>query len=170
MGGYILNRNGIETEEKKTLYRQGELELMTTHQLREICRREKIVQGILNPMDKEELVHVILRFRGTREQLLIMEEEETGNRAVGQMLHQGRITVLQDRTAYQVRKKSLCRKIHLHHVPERQVSLSFCRKGIQRIYAVCDRIKKMSLPDSPILLEIHRLYDKNPSDVNEVLC
>ena len=36
--------------------RQGELELMTTHQLREICRREKIVHGILNPLDKEELV------------------------------------------------------------------------------------------------------------------
>ena len=38
MGGYILNREGLREKEPKKLYRQGELELMTTHQLREICR------------------------------------------------------------------------------------------------------------------------------------
>ena len=56
MGGYILNRGGIRQEEKRTLYRQRDLELMTTYQLREICRREKIIQGIINPMDKEYLI------------------------------------------------------------------------------------------------------------------
>ena len=39
MSGYILNREGIREKEKKTLYRPCELELMTTHQLREICRQ-----------------------------------------------------------------------------------------------------------------------------------
>lgn len=100
MGSYILNREGIEREEKKTLYRQGELELMTTHQLREICRREKIVQGILNPMDKEELIHVIMRYRGTREQLLIMKEEESGSQALGELLLHGKISALQDMTLH----------------------------------------------------------------------
>ena len=59
MGGYILNKEGISRETERKLYRTGELELMTTHQLREICRRERIIQGILNPLDKEELVSVI---------------------------------------------------------------------------------------------------------------
>ncbi len=66
MSGYILNREGIKKEDKN-LYRQTGLELMTTHQLREICRQEKIIQGIINPLDKEELIHVIMRYRGTRE-------------------------------------------------------------------------------------------------------
>ena len=38
MGGYILNKEGISRETERKLYRTGELELMTTHQLREICR------------------------------------------------------------------------------------------------------------------------------------
>ena len=77
MSGYILNREGLKEDTKKKFYRQSELELMTTHQFREICRKEKIVQGILNPLDKEELTRVIMRYRGTREQLLIREENES---------------------------------------------------------------------------------------------
>ncbi len=52
---------------------------MTTHQLREICRREKIIQGILNPLDKEELVHIIMRYRGTRDQLLRDRHRHAGD-------------------------------------------------------------------------------------------
>lgn len=100
MNGYILNKEGIEKEEKHRLYRQGELELMTTHQLREICRQEKIIQGIINPMDKEELIHIIMRYRGTREQRLIMEEEEAGNRALEELLSDGRLTVRQDKSLH----------------------------------------------------------------------
>ena len=74
MGGYILNREGINYEEKSRRYKQSELELMTTHQLREICRQEKIIHGLINPLDKEELLHVIMRYRGTRQQFLIQEE------------------------------------------------------------------------------------------------
>lgn len=64
MSGYILKREGIKKEENKKLYRQTNLELMTTHQLREICRQERIIQGIINPLDKEELISVIMRYRG----------------------------------------------------------------------------------------------------------
>lgn len=100
MGGYILNRGGIRQEEKRTLYRQRDLELMTTYQLREICRREKIIQGIINPMDKEELVHVIMRYRGTREQLLIQEEDGGGTERLEQLLTRGKIRAVQDGTLH----------------------------------------------------------------------
>lgn len=100
MGGYILNREGLKEKKPKKLYRQGELELMTTHQLREICRREKIVHGILNPLDKEELVHVILRYRGTREQLLVRQDDEGGRGRLEQMLASGRIRAVQDKALH----------------------------------------------------------------------
>lgn len=100
MGGYILNKEGISRETERKLYRTGELELMTTHQLREICRRERIIQGILNPLDKEELVSVIMRCRGTRERLLIRKESEEGIRVLEQMFAGRRIVPVQDRTLH----------------------------------------------------------------------
>ncbi len=99
MGGYILDRDGIEVGKKK-LYRQGELELMTTHQLREICRREKIVHGILNPLDKEELIHVIMRYRGTREQMLVQHDDADGQEVLERMLGEGKIRTLQDKALH----------------------------------------------------------------------
>lgn len=74
-----VNQEGPSKTGRKKLYRREELELMTTHQLREICRNEKIIPGIINPMDKEGLVHVIMRYRGMREQLIIRESTEEGN-------------------------------------------------------------------------------------------
>ena len=100
MGGYILNRERLQTEMPEKLFRQSELELMTTHQLREICRKEKIIQGIINPMDKEELIHVIMRYRGTREQRLILQENEEGKAVIEQLLVQRKINVTQDRTLH----------------------------------------------------------------------
>ena len=100
MDGYILNKDGIRKEEKRSLYRQRELELMTTHQLREICRREKIIQGIINPMDKEELIRIIMRYRGTREQLLIMEEDKNGTARLEYLLAKGKIAAVQDETLH----------------------------------------------------------------------
>ncbi len=96
MAGYILNRNGIKEEEHKRLYRQRDLELMTTYQLREICRKEKIIHGMINPLDKEELIHVIMRYRGTRQQRLILHENETGMEALEGLLVQGKINTVQD--------------------------------------------------------------------------
>lgn len=59
--GYVIKRKEEKAPDKR--YRKAELELMTTFQLREICRKEKIIQGVLNPMDKEELIRIILRYR-----------------------------------------------------------------------------------------------------------
>ena len=48
--GYTLKKNSGE-QKRNGRFRREELELMTTFQLREICRREKIIQGVLDPMD-----------------------------------------------------------------------------------------------------------------------
>ncbi|MDE7046205.1 MAG: molecular chaperone, partial [Acetatifactor sp.] len=100
MSGYILNREGLQDKVHRKRYRQSELELMTTHQLREICRKEKIIQGIINPMDKEELIHVIMRYRGTREEMLIRHESGTGKEVLEQMLAQGKIKAVHDKTLH----------------------------------------------------------------------
>lgn len=60
------------------LYGKADLELMTTHQLREICRKNKIMNGVVNPLDKEELIWVILRSMGKREELFIAETAPEG--------------------------------------------------------------------------------------------
>ncbi len=82
--GYTLKKNSGEPK-RSGRFRKEELELMTTFQLREICRREKIIQGVLDPMDKEELVRVILRYRGAEEYFLIQTEEEEGLKAVSRV-------------------------------------------------------------------------------------
>lgn len=100
MSGYILNKDGIKQENRTRLYRQTELELMTTHQLREICREEKIIPGVLNPLDKEELIHVIMRYRGSRQQRLIREDRKEGWETVEQMFRKGQIHAVQDNTLH----------------------------------------------------------------------
>lgn len=71
MTGYGLHKEGVRQEKEKTLYRKEELELMTTHQLREICRRERLIQGLINPLDKEERIYVIMGYRGLGEKQLM---------------------------------------------------------------------------------------------------
>lgn len=93
--GYVLKQNTKE-EKKENRYRMAELELMTTFQLREICRSEKIIQGIMNPMDKEELIRVILRYRGADEYFLIQKEDQKGREALEQVLKTVRIHERQD--------------------------------------------------------------------------
>ena len=39
---------------------------MTTYQLRDICWREQIINGIQAPLDKDELIRQIMRFRGRK--------------------------------------------------------------------------------------------------------
>lgn len=63
---------------KKTIryqiYRKEELERMTLLQLRDICEREKIIHAAINRMDREELIHLLLQFRGSRTPKLISED------------------------------------------------------------------------------------------------
>lgn len=75
---YVLQPKREDGKPLNHHYYEKDLKLMTTLQLREICRQEKIVQGILNPLDKEELIEVIMRFRGIREKKLIQIQSEEG--------------------------------------------------------------------------------------------
>lgn len=67
---YTLNQDRTNNE-KLTFYRREELELMTTFQLRDICWRERIINGMQAPLDKDELIRQILRFRGRKDNLFI---------------------------------------------------------------------------------------------------
>lgn len=80
--GYKLISNSDLIKQKKNRYYRRDLELMTTHQLREICRREKIIHGVINPMDKDDLIRIILRYRGADERRLIKNENPQGNEAL----------------------------------------------------------------------------------------
>lgn len=79
--GYVINQKQKEKRLEKR-YHGGDLELMTTFQLREICRKEKIIQGVIDSMDKEALIRVILRFRGADEYFLIKMQDEKGHKAL----------------------------------------------------------------------------------------
>jgi len=63
--------NGNEDEQRKNKYKEKDLRLMTTFQLREICNREKLVKSIINPLDKEELISLIMKYRGEKDNRLI---------------------------------------------------------------------------------------------------
>lgn len=65
-------------EDEKVLYDKADLELMTTYQLREICRKSRIMNGVAAPLDKEELIRIILRSFGRQEELLITESDREG--------------------------------------------------------------------------------------------
>ena len=88
--GYTLNRK-TETEPVQKLYRREDLELMSTHQLRDICRKEKIIGGVIDRLDKEELVRMVLRFRGVGENLLIKTQRAEGLMALDEMLETARL-------------------------------------------------------------------------------
>ncbi|MGN0144631.1 MAG: molecular chaperone [Clostridium sp.] len=67
---YRLHKD-IKEEKPKNTYKERDLRLMNTFQLREICSREKLVKSIVNPLDKEELISLIMKYRGEKEKLLI---------------------------------------------------------------------------------------------------
>lgn len=92
--GYVLKKK----EEKKETghYHKADLELMTVYQLREICRTEKIIQGVINPMDKDDLIRVILRYRGADEYFLIRSASEEGLEALERVMEKCTLMEKQD--------------------------------------------------------------------------
>lgn len=92
--GYVLKQQIEKVPVKR--YRKAELELMTTFQLREICRKEKIIQGVSDPMDKEELIRVVLRFRGAEEYFLIEKPDENGRQALEHVMKEAKLQERQD--------------------------------------------------------------------------
>lgn len=82
---YTLNRENRQ-EKKLGCYTREELERMTTYQLRDICWKEQILNGIQAPLDKEELIRQILRFRGRKENLYICRQDEDGIKRLESLL------------------------------------------------------------------------------------
>jgi len=60
-----------EQEKRKVKFKEKDIRLMTTFQLREICNKEKLVKSIINPLDKEELIRLIMKYRGEKDSRLI---------------------------------------------------------------------------------------------------
>lgn len=77
--------------EEKVLYDRADLELMTTYQLREICRKYKFMNGVVDPLDKEELIRVVLRGIGRQEELLISESHREGMERLEELFSKCRI-------------------------------------------------------------------------------
>lgn len=82
---YTLNQKNIK-KEALHYYVREELELMTTYQLRDICWREQIINGIQAPLDKDELIRQIMRFRGRKRDLFITGGNSEGIKQIEDLL------------------------------------------------------------------------------------
>nr|WP_317357719.1 molecular chaperone [uncultured Tyzzerella sp.] len=82
--GYTFTPNLQKKENNK--YFKEDLQLMTLYKLREICRKEQIISGIINPLDREELIRLILRYRGGYEGLLIKSENKEGKEKLEKLI------------------------------------------------------------------------------------
>lgn len=86
---YTLKQDIIPQE--PSCYSRTELELMTAYQLRDICWRERIINGIQAPLDRDELIRQILRFRGRKDDLFITGYRKDGMKRITELLHTARI-------------------------------------------------------------------------------
>jgi len=87
---YRLHNHVMERKENScpAFYSQGELEGMTTYQLRNICHKEKLVEGLTGSPSREELIRIILRFRNAEKSLLIEHDEPAGMERLQTVLDQ----------------------------------------------------------------------------------
>ncbi|TCO71509.1 acetate and sugar kinases/Hsc70/actin family protein [Marinisporobacter balticus] len=74
---YQTNKSKKENT-KQARYKEKELSKMTTYQLREICIKEKLIKNSLGPLNKEEIIRLIMRYRGIEESLFIKEQDDQG--------------------------------------------------------------------------------------------
>ncbi|GEA29418.1 molecular chaperone [Clostridium diolis] len=93
---YKLHK-GNEEHIKKIKYKEKNLRLMTTFQLREICNKEKLVKSIINPLDKEELIRLIMKYRGEKESKLIKNYLVGGIERVERFLSRSNKEVINNR-------------------------------------------------------------------------
>lgn len=82
--GYTIKKKSDKKVQKK--YTKDELNLLTTHGLREICREEKIISKLSNPLDKDELIRLISKFRSADDKYLIKNYDEKSYLRLNQML------------------------------------------------------------------------------------
>lgn len=86
---YKLHKDNRKVENrisKSSRYKEKDLRLMTTYQLRDICAKEKLVKSIVNPLDQEELIRLIMKYRGESDTLLIDYYRENGLERIEDLL------------------------------------------------------------------------------------
>ena len=66
---------------------------MTTYQLREICRQERLINGIHAPLDKDVLIWQIMRFRGREDRLFITKPVDGGWERLEGLLSSARLNL-----------------------------------------------------------------------------
>lgn len=67
-------------------YRYSELSNMTTYQLRDICCKERLIKSVLDPLNREELIRLIMRYRGKSEASFIKTYNEEGFERLSQFI------------------------------------------------------------------------------------
>lgn len=90
---YRLHK-GNEESIRRTRYKEKNLRLMTTFQLREICNKEKLVKSIINPLDKEELIRLIMKYRGEKDNRLIKRHLIGGIGRIERLLNRSKKEIL----------------------------------------------------------------------------
>lgn len=68
-------------------YTSAELEQMTSFQLRSICEKERLVEGLAKRLSRDELIRMILRFRNAEERLYITRPQSGGFERLETVLH-----------------------------------------------------------------------------------
>ncbi len=74
--GYILNP---KREPEKNKYTYEDLKNLTTLQLREICKREKIVVGSAFKLDRQYMIDAVLKYRGNGSNIYINKYNENNH-------------------------------------------------------------------------------------------
>ncbi|MBU3104337.1 molecular chaperone [Clostridium gasigenes] len=95
MSLYSYKLHKVTKEEKRqSKYKEKDIRLMTTFQLREICNKEKLVKSIVNPLDKEELIRLIMKYRGEKDSRLINHYMIDGIEKIEKFLKRSNKTVM----------------------------------------------------------------------------
>lgn len=76
--GYQLHKQKKTSTNPSNRYTKSQLELMTTYHLQEICRQEKLTEAMVRPLDKDQLIRLIMRFRGLDDHYLIKKWNPEG--------------------------------------------------------------------------------------------
>ena len=96
MSRYTYTLNPGSQKPEMQFYKRSRLEKMTTFQLQEICRKERLVTTAVEPLDKEGLLRLIMRFRGQKDYRHIREFCKDGMERLQWVLHNVPLHVVSD--------------------------------------------------------------------------
>ena len=92
---YILNPDRTHGTARQT-YRRNQLDKMTTFQLKEICRKERLVIPSSEKSDREGLIRWIMRFRGQKEYRHLTSADEEGIARIQDFLNRCPMKIVSD--------------------------------------------------------------------------